>query len=117
MKQLTEARIPKRVNLWRLKEETKRKSFEEKVHNLSRDDVLWDSWCESLMKIAVDVCGMTKGCHKKKTTWWWTKEIVTEVHKKQEKLQKMAESEDCENQERVLRKEEICKKDNSKCKK
>uniref|UniRef100_A0A8D8YAF2 Craniofacial development protein 2 n=3 Tax=Cacopsylla melanoneura TaxID=428564 RepID=A0A8D8YAF2_9HEMI len=81
----------KRVKWWKLKEESVRREFKEKVlEKISREEDVETWWTvnsEIIKRVGVKVMGMTsgKGAPENKESWWWNEEVQGMV-----KLKKVA---------------------------
>lgn len=83
-----------KCRVWKSKEEEPRLNFEEKIRakaELRGDGDVESKWKmlkETLMEVADEVCGRTKGPMRHKESWWWNKE-VSEVIEEKRKLYKI----------------------------
>jgi len=77
-----------KCRVWKLKEEEIHKNFQAKFQAKADvrvgDDVesLWSNLKESILDVADEVCGRTKGPPRHRITWWWNDEVAKAVNEK-----------------------------------
>ena len=78
-----------RHKVWKLKEEKFQQKFMEKIRLKAADmrsdggvESLWKFMKESLLDVADEVCGRTKGPPRHRESWWWNDEVGKAVDEK-----------------------------------
>lgn len=77
-----------KCRVWKLKEEELRRNFEGKIQvkaDLRGDEDVESMWMmltESLLEVADEVCGRTKGPPRHRESWWWNKEVGMVINEK-----------------------------------
>ena len=78
-----------KIKLWKLKDKEVKEKYEQKLKesNMNEDaDVnkKWENMKGTMINVAEEVCGKTKGPPRHKETWWWNEETERYVNRKQE---------------------------------
>ena len=77
-----------KCRVWKLKDNEVRRTFEEKIRAKAdmwvKGDMesLWKNLKESLLEVADEVCGRTKGPPGHRESWWWNEEVGKAVEEK-----------------------------------
>ncbi len=88
-------REEKRIKLWNLKNEQRRKQFEERPQeNIAGATAGWMELSNAVMETAKKVCGESRGQrHRERQTWWWCEEVQQAVKEKRDALRSGKERE------------------------
>ena len=79
-----------KCRVWKLKEEELRLNFEEKIkvkadlRGVGDVENMWKMLKESLLEVADEVCGRTKGPPRHRESWWWNKEVGEVIDEKRQ---------------------------------
>ncbi len=74
----------KRIRMWELKNEQRRKQFEDRLQeNIAGATAGWTGLSNAVMETAREVCGESRGQrHCERKTWWWCEEVQQTVKKR-----------------------------------
>ena len=70
--------------LWRLRESELKEEFADGVNNKCDGNEDWYDLKSTLLDVASEVCGYTKGKPRHFETWWWNKDVDVAVCRKRE---------------------------------
>jgi hypothetical protein len=91
-----------KCRVWKLKDEELRRDFQEKIQvkaDLRGDgdvESMWKLLKDSLLEVADEVCGRTKGHPRHRESWWWNEEVgkVIDAKRKLYKIWKKTKKEE-----------------------
>ena len=63
------AKIPRRLRIWRLKDEGNKKTAKDLTIEITKESQCWEEWSKNIFKVAKRVCGIGRGDQKPKTSW------------------------------------------------
>ena len=81
-----------KCRVWKLKEEEIHMKFKEKFQSKAESRVadnvesLWKTLKDSLLNVADEVCGRTKGPPRHRVTWWWNDDVAKAVDEKRRRF-------------------------------
>ena len=73
-----------KLKLWRLRESEVKKEFAEEVNNKCEGNEDWCCLKRTLLDVASEFCGYTKGKHRRFETWWLNKDVDVTVCRNRE---------------------------------
>ncbi len=75
----------KRIKMWKLRNEQRRKQFEEKLQeNIAGATAGWMGLSNEMTETAKEVCGESRGPrHRESQTWWWCEEVQQAVKREE----------------------------------
>ncbi len=76
----------KRIKLWKLKNEQRRKQFEDRLQeNVGGATAGWMGLSNAVKETAREVCGDSRGKkHCERKTWWWCEEVQQAIKEKKD---------------------------------
>ncbi len=76
----------KKVKLWKLKNEQRRKEFEERLQeNTAGATAGWTGLSNAVTETSREVCGESRGQrHRERKMWWWCEEVQHAIKEKRE---------------------------------
>ncbi len=76
----------KRIKLWKLNNEQRRKQFEDRLQeNIAGATAGWTGLSNAVMETAKEVCGESRGQrHHERQTWWWCEEAQLAINEKRD---------------------------------
>ena len=73
----------KRIKQWKLKNDQRRREFEERLREKIEENEGWTEFSDKMMEAAREVCGESKGKkHRERITWWWCEDVQEAIKQK-----------------------------------
>ncbi len=74
----------KRIRMWKLNNEQRRKQFEVRLQeHITGAAVGWAGLSNAVMETAREVCGESRGKrHRERKTWWWCEEVQLPIKRR-----------------------------------